>query len=322
MEVTPQVRARYDGALLRAPRPTRSERRSATLTLGLGTGHCIAQHGELLQGQIEEGGRARRFLISLPCDRLYSQVTFEPAWGSELTVTPAHKLKVRRVVALTLERLGLSGLGGAARIESNITEGKGYGSSTADCTAAVLAVADAVSCPLAEAEVAELVVLAEIASDNFMFSRAVVFAHREGVVIEDLGPRLPSLEVVGVDTETDGVVNTLEHPPALYDWRQMQTFQMLIAAARCAVRRGDPGLLGQVATASALVNEQFLPKRVFAELRALADDVQALGLAVAHSGTVVSLLFDPNDPSLEARLERTECGLQALGLSGSLRFRT
>lgn len=326
MEARPLLRASLrDLQPPLAPRehvqPVRA-RRAALATFGPGVGTSIAQHGELLQGQIEElGGRRRRFLISLPCEGLYSRVSFDPALERGLSVEPAHKLKVRRVVELTLERLGMPELGGTIRVESNIEEGKGYGSSTADCTAGVLAVAKALGCDVSETLVAELVVAAEIASDNFMFRRAVVFAHREGVVLEDLGPRLPRLEVLGVDTEREGVVNTLEHPPAVYDWRQVQSFQMLIAAARSAVQRGDAALLGRVATSSALINEQFLPKPLFCELRAMSDEVGALGLAVAHSGTVVSLLFEPADPQLEARLDRARRALDVLGLSSDMHFR-
>lgn len=305
---------------------TRASRRGAWPegpTLGTGVGKSIAQHGELLQGQLEDPQRRqRRFLVSLPCKRLYSKVTFVASADGQLTVEPAHKRKVHKVVELTLERLGQAHVGGLIQVESNIEEGKGYGSSTADCVAGVLAVAQAVGRDLAEEEVAELVVAAEIASDNFMFTRAVLFAHREGVVLEELGPRLPRCEVVGIDTELDGAVYTLDHPPATYNWRQIQAFHTLVAGVRHAIRHRDLALLGWVATASAVLNQQFLPKPMFAELRALAAAAQALGVAVAHSGTVLSLLFDPDAPGLELRLERLRRQLEALGIKGVLRFQT
>lgn len=293
-----------------------------TLTTGVGT--SIAQHGELLQGQLEDDSHCcRRFLISLPCDRFYSKVTFDAsAHVRAVTVTPAHKEKVRRVVELTLERFGLDGVGGTITVESNITEGKGYGSSTADCVAGTLAAADAIGESLTEDAVAELVVSAERASDNFMFNRAVLFAHREGVALEVLGPCLPRLEVLGIDTEQDGVVYTLDYPPAVYDWHQIQRFHTLVAGARRAVRCGDAALLGRVATASAVLNQQFLPKPMFSELRLLAERMRALGIAVAHSGTVASLLFDPCDPALELRIEQTCQALDTLGIRQVLRFQT
>jgi uncharacterized protein involved in propanediol utilization len=155
-----------------------------------------------------------------------------------------------------------------------------------------------------------------------MFDRAVLFAHREGVVLEELGPRLPALEVLGVDTDTDGAVHTLDYPPAAYDWRQIQFFRTLIAGVRRAIRHRDLPLLGRVATASAAINQQFLPKPLFSELRCLADWVEALGVAVAHSGTVLSILFDPADPRLEAKVDHARKELESLGIPSIVRFRT
>lgn len=317
------IGARRIGETGGAPRAARARLRREDVTLATGVGTSIAQHGELLQGQLEDRGRRRRrFLVSLPCDRLHSTVTFVPRAGAELTVEPEHKKKVCNVAQLTFAHFGLEHVGGSLRVESNIIEGKGYGSSTADCVAAVHAVARAVGQPLSEAEVAELVVTAEHASDNFMFTRAVLFAHREGVVLEELGAHLPRVEVLGIDTEVDGAVYTLDHPPAEYDWHQIECFHTLVAGIRRAVRSGDLALMGRVATASSLINQQFLPKPMFPELCALAEEERSLGVSVAHSGTVLGMLFDPADPTLDARVERLTRALERLGITNVMRFHT
>lgn len=284
---------------------------------------CIAQHGELIQGQLQDHNqRCRRFLISLPCDRLCSTVTFAPVFGERLTVEPVHKMKICKVVELTLQKFGFSQLGGTILVESNITEGKGYGSSTADCVAGALAAAAAVDRNLTDDEVAEVVVAAEIASDNLMFSRAVLFAHREGVVLEELGPRLPRLEVLGIDTDMGGWVDTLDFDPATYDQCQLDRFGALVAGVRRAIRDQDLALLGRMATSSAVINEQFLPKPMFSELHRLAQCVNALGIAVAHSGTVLSFLFDPSDSNMEDKTELVCKELELLGITNVLRFHT
>jgi uncharacterized protein involved in propanediol utilization len=287
------------------------------------TGFSIAQYGELLQGQMDDGtGSRRRFLISLPCDVLYSRATFAPAPDGGLKVNPSHKTKVKTVVDLTLRYLEHSPLDGTITVESNIEEGKGCGSSTADCVAAVQSVAGYLGHSLEEEEVARLVVDAEEASDNFMFRRAVLFAHREGEVLEDLGPRLPRMEVLGIDTDEEGVVFTLDFPPAVYTWRQIQGFHTLVAALRRAIACRDVFLLGRVATASAVINQQFLPKPMFEEIRRLAECASALGVAVAHSGTVMSVLLDRSDPSLETKVEQLQREFELLGIKRTLRFRT
>ena len=295
----------------------------STLGLRPGKGRSIAQHGELFQGQIEdENFQLRRCLMSLPCNAMYSEAAFIPDASGTFVVTPSYKSKVKRAAELTREHLKLPNLGGTIKVESTIPEAKGYGSSTADCIAAARSIADSVGHTWTEEQLAQLVVQAEVASDNFMFSRAVLFAHREGVVLEDYAQNLPKLEVIGVDTSEDSYVDTLKHPPARYSWRQLQSFRTLTGALRRAIRLGDIRLLGRVATASAVINEDFLPKPRFREVMRTVENVNALGVAVAHSGTVLSVLFDPQDPELDRKSEQLSKGLRRLGVSDVRRFQT
>ena len=98
---------------------------------------CVNGHfGELFQGQIRDKcGSFRRCLVTLPCGFLLSRARFLPDGSGELSVTPRHKVKALATCALTLTQLGLP-CSGRLEITSNIAEGKGYGSSTADCVAA------------------------------------------------------------------------------------------------------------------------------------------------------------------------------------------
>jgi uncharacterized protein involved in propanediol utilization len=294
-----------------------------TLPLRTGQGRSIAQHGELFQGQIEdENSQRRRCLVSLPCNAMYSHAILRPDRSGSIRVTPSHKRKACRVVELTLAHLSVDGVGGEISIDSAVPEAKGCGSSTADCIAAAQAAADAVSRSLSEEDLARLVVEAEVASDNFMFRRAVLFAHREGVVLEDYAKHLPKFEVLGVDTAPTDHVETLAYPPAVYTWKQLQSFCTLTSALRRGVNKQDIRLLGRVATASANINQEFLPKPLFPEIRQLAERTGALGVAVAHSGTVLSILLDPEDELLEVKVDQLRAGLNKLGLVQILRFQT
>lgn len=292
-----------------------------TTLASVGEGHCIGHYGELFQGQIEdERGRPHRCLVSLPCHRLYSQVSFRPSMSGVLDVHPAHKVKARRAVELALASSGFGGVGGTIRIHSNIEEGKGCGSSTSDCVAAIRAVASAMGLYITAGEIAALVVEAETASDNVMFHNSVLFAQREGRVLEDYGQPLPALAVLGIDT--GGAVDTLDYPPAEYQWRDRQRFLTFAGALRRGIRMDDKELLGRVALASAECNECALPKPFFWEMRDAALAAGALGLSVAHSGTVASALFHPLDPCLERRMGALMNTLDSLGLGGFFRFST
>jgi uncharacterized protein involved in propanediol utilization len=289
----------------------------------IGVGESTAHHGELFQGQIEDQeNRKRRCLVTLPCPCLRSKAVFHPQRGGQIQVHPGHKQKARRVVELALATLQKQDLGGVLVIESNIAEGKGYGSSTADCVAAVHAVADALGVFVREQRVAQLVVEAEVASDNIMFRSAVLFAQREGVVLENYATPLPPLEVLGVDCDADGFVDTLRYAPAAYSWREIQQFQTLVGGLRRAIRTNDAQLLGCVATASAEINERYLPKRFFRELKQLANAVGALGVSAAHSGTLMSFLLHPRDPQLRHKIHCLREGLCRIGISECFHFQS
>src|ERR1700685_1510853 len=116
-----------------------------------GQGSCSAHYGELFQGQIEDADeRLRRCLLSLPCHSLVSEVVFEPKEDEPLVVYPQQKKKTLRAAQVTLDFLGFSSYGGTLTVISNIEEAKGCGSSTSDCVAAVIAVANAFHSHLTE----------------------------------------------------------------------------------------------------------------------------------------------------------------------------
>lgn len=292
-------------------------------SLKTGKGRSIAKYGELFQGQIEDGNnQPHECLMSLPSNAMYSEVTFRPDTSGSLRTNPAYKTRARNTVTLTLAHLNASGIGGEIYIESEIPEGKGCGSSTADCIAAAMAAADAIGTHLSEDELARLVVEAQATSENFMFRRAVLFARREGVIWEDYSRRLPTLEVLGIDTSPHNQKRPAGSYAVDYSWKHRQIFYTLTGALRRAIRKEDRRLLGRVATASANVNQEFLPKPMFSEIRGIAERAQALGVAVAHSGTVLSILLDPSDELLEWKVDRIRAQFNTLGVSQMLRFQT
>jgi uncharacterized protein involved in propanediol utilization len=251
-----------------------------------------------------------------------STATLSPDSQGELRVFPHHKRKALRALESAMKTLGAPLNGGLLTIESDIPEGKGMGSSTADCIAAVIAAASSMGQKLKPSRIAEIVVQSEIASGNVMFEKPVLFAHREGRVLEDYFRDLPPLLVLGFDTEGKRIVETLLFPPAEYSRRELETFRVLTAALRRAILKQDAVLLGRVATASAQINQKFLPKPLFRELCCLANQVGCLGIVVAHSGTVAGLLLDAIDPACYAKAERLLKELDTLGISEVLQFST
>ena len=302
-----------------------SDFRRHTGILKTGHGVALAHHGELLQGVFEEtDGRLKRVLVSIPCGIFKSEARFIPNDSDVVEVEPKWKVKSCRAVALTLTSLGRHNCGGRLQIRSNIPVGWGLGSSTSDVTAAIRATANALGERLSPHKIAALAVRAETACDSTMFGeQMVLFAQREGIVVEDFRSSLPKLEVLGFNTSSNGNgVDTIGFPPARYSWWEIEAFRPMVGLLRRAVHLRSPQLLGQVSSASATINQHYLPKPHFQDLKEISEEVGAVGLQVAHTGTIAGLLFDPRDPLKERRIEQAQTLLTTIGIKHMWVFQT
>lgn len=281
-----------------------------------GEGVEISHHGEIFQGVVQDDeGRLRRGLVSLPSRIFKSKATFIPERGGTLKVMPPWRSKAEKAARLALTYLGRDDYGGIINVSSTIPIGWGMGSSTSDVTAAILAVANAFYEELCTEEVAHLAVKAETASDSIMIKeRIVLFAQREGRVIEELGNALPPMSVLGFNTDPTGRgVDTLKFSPVHYNSWEIESFRPMVGLLRRAIRTQDAHLVGDVATASACINQRYLPKPHFDRLLDIVESVGAVGLQVAHTGTVAGILFDQKDADLEARAREAQQQVAALG---------
>lgn len=306
--VTPETRPRAAPAPALYPLPAQPR--------WAGQGEVHAHHGEIVQGVFHSAdGAVEHGLVTLPCTLYGTRARFRPLRAGPLTVEPADRTRARTAARLTLDALGRTGWGGAVRLESTVPLRWGCGSSTTDVLATIRAVADAFEATLEPAWTARLAVASETASDSLMFApeRAVLFAQRRGSVLADLGGPLPPVHVLGCNTENDRGVETLGLPPIPYSAWEVEAFQPILGLLRRAVERQDPVLLGRVATASAEINQRHRPKRHMQEIVRLARETGAVGVQVAHSGTVAGLLFAPGRGTA-ARVAAARAGLARLGL--------
>ncbi len=289
-----------------------------------GHGEVRAHHGEIVQGLFySSDGVLEHGLVTLPCPLFVTRARFRPLRAGPLTVEPGDRTRARTAARLTLDALGRTGWGGSLRVEGNVPLRWGCGSSTTDVLAAVRAVADAFDAELAPEWIARLCVAAETASDSLMFApgRAVLFAQRRGSLLLDLGGPLPPVRVLGFNTEDGRGVETLSLPPMAYSAWEAEAFRPILGLLRRAVEEQDAALLGRVATASTIITQRHRPKHHMPELLRLAKEVGALGVQVAHSGTVAGFLFEPG-PGAAVRIERARAGLRQLGLGDSWEFST
>ena len=244
-----------------------------------GRGEAIGHAGEILQGAIRLDGRVEPFLVTLPVPSLRSAVSASNA--AEWRVTPAWKTK-----ALVAAQLAWTGAGALEIVvESDIPVGRGCGSSTADCVAAVRAVAD-----LDAEEVAAIVNRAEQASDATMFDlEPMAFLPRAGTVLRRFEGEWPAMDVKVIDMGGPPI-DTLQCAVPDYTAEELDEFTVLLADLQSAVAEGDAAGLGRVALRSGTIHQRYRPHPEWDSVTARAMAAGALGVARAHSGTVAAVL--------------------------------
>ncbi len=285
------------------------------------SGSASAHHGEILQGVFhDEKGRLKRGLVTLPCPAWRSYATFFPSSSAAEITCTSGMWKARRAAVLSMQVFATDTspvTGGFMEINSEVPRGVGMGSSTADVTAAIRAIAGFHGVTPTAEEIGRIAVSAESASDPIMIDdRVVLFSHREGTVLETFGRRLPSMIVVGCEADPGaGVVDTLTLPAAVYSAAEIDIFRSLRTELRAAVATGDVARLAKVATSSALISQRFLPKSAFDFLLQLCERTGGHGIQVAHSGTVAGLIFDSRRDGVMQAVDRCVAGLEKAGLA-------
>ncbi len=291
-----------------------------------GAGFAGRHHGEILQGvwrapDVEGVTEPVPFLVTMPVPEHGSRAGFVPGPDARLEVEPAWKVKAARAARLALDFLGERRSGGRLTVDCPVPPGLGLGSSTSDVVAAIRAVCDAHWARIEPQQLAQLAVETERAIDPIMFEEAVLFAPRQGRVLERWQGTLPRFFVVSVDTDPlGGGIDTLGLAMPRHTAAELTEYEELIRRARAACRAGDALAMAEVATRSAELNQRLLPMRGFAELGALAREAGCLGLQISHSGTVAGFLFDPAEP--DEVQERLRPALRALGMRPLGSFRT
>ena len=262
----------------------------------LGTASVLAPGtcGELVQGMT--GGT--HFLVTCPINQFSRATVTLRVAGSEAAGTVRgidHLPKTGRAVSQALAklapRLGVAGLTAEVAVANPMPVGKGMGSSSADITAAVCATGRAAGIELSPDAVAKIALAVE-PTDGVMFPGIVLFDHRRGKVVDLLGTP-PPMEVIVIDR--GGQVDTLEFNRInrTEHWRSVANATAeALKLVREGIRRCDPELVGRGATISAQVGRPDDAGQWVERATDFAAEIGAVGVNVAHSGTVVGILLD------------------------------
>ncbi len=249
---------------------------------------CPGSCGELIQGVI--GGR--ELLVSYPVNR-YSRVTLVETRKNMRHTGP---VKARCALERTFELMGIpvrESYNIRINIDSDIPECKGMASSTADIGAVVAAAGRLAGKEIREDFIVDVALKIE-PTDSILFDDITLFDPVEGLVRRKLG-RLPPMKVVVL--EGRGTVDTIEfrkqdYMPVKRRYGHMieQSSEMLIKG----IKEGDCSAIGKAAIISAFANQEVLKKEGLERITEKAIAWGAVGVNVAHSGTVMGIIVDPS----------------------------
>ena len=254
--------------------------------------------GELVQGMMGDA----HFLVTCPID-LFSEVRVTLHHDGPGVEAPADCPKSAAALTATLAHLGRAELGARLSVRSPIPRSKGMGSSSADVAAAIFAVGLALGTKLTPDLVARIAASVE-PTDGIMFPGIALMDHREGRILEALGPP-PPVEIIALDF--GGTVDTVEFNSVdrRAAWRSIGAeVGRALRLVKAGLRRGDPGPIGEGATISARASQQVSPKLELPAVLEFAEAVGAVGVNVGHSGTIIGVLLDAREQGSEAVLRR------------------
>lgn len=262
------------------------------------SGICNGTLGELLQGPVEEDGDLQIGLISLPVHR-YSWVHFLPAGADddgddrdafEDACRDLHgKSRCLQAMALYLQRAGRRLPPGRWRHDSELPEGKGMASSTADVVATLRCLDSIFGLRTPTSAICDILRGIERSDSVFLDRYALYLSGRQSMVRTfDFMPRYHTCYI-----DEGGAVDTERSGPRLLSYYRdrADAYAANLRGAIAAFDRRDAAGIARCATASALLAQGVLPKRAFDAMLAQRTRFGADGIVVAHTGSLIGYLF-------------------------------
>lgn len=252
-----------------------------------GVGRAFGTCGELAQGQFDSG---EDFLITLPVDT-WSEVQVTVDATSTEVRGNIEKTKTSLAIRKAVDHLGFPNWGATFQSKSELPEGKGMASSSADIVAACRAVSAALKLPLSAEEISRIAISIE-PTDGVMYSGSVCYNHRKGNLLETFG-NLPPFNLLVLDLGNQVDTVAFNQIPKNYTAVETEQINRAYELIKSGIQMQDLAQIGLGATLSAEVNQRILIKPHFERIVSIARAHGASGICAAHSGTVLGLLFAP-----------------------------
>lgn len=279
-----------------------------------GIGVSPGTFGEILQGMSPNG---KNFLVSIPIKK-FSYAKFliaKPSFIPEIKIFPATKIKALKMAKLVFDFYSLE-YAGEIHLTSEIPEGKGLASSSADLVATARAIQNYFNLDIPNNILGSLMRLVE-PSNAVMYNEVVSYYYKDCVLHKSLGV-IPKLSILGVDE--GGVVKTLEfnNTPKHYTNADKQQYEFLLSKLEKAIQQNNLLEIGEVATASAILHQKHKQNRNINLLIDINNKVKGLGVVIAHSGTYIGILFDQQSLSMQEQIVEAKKEFRLAKIDGEI----
>lgn len=273
---------------------------------GYGVGKSYGTFGELLQGVLPD---EQDFLVTFPIEK-YSECKFYPSVSGTLSVTPSGKVKSLKLAGKLLSYCGKP-VSGSLIINSELLQGKGLASSTADMIAVSRAIEDYYDLQI-PVEVMEKFIKEIEPTDGIMHPGIVVYYHKELKLRESLGS-CPPLTILALDE--GGEIDTIKYNQVerKFSYLEKLEYQSLLSDMCTALQHNNLELLGKTATRSAVMNQKNRPKKTLHSVREICESIGGIGVVTAHSGTYIGIVISDNDREYSEKIKSGMASLKSLG---------
>lgn len=249
--------------------------------------------GEFIQGSIQ----GQRFLVTCPINR-YSYAISDVQHPLPISSVSLQS-KAYKAYQSVKKLLGVPDtVDTPIYLHSDILQGKGLASSSADISVVAMATALSYGYTLSMDELSSLCLSIE-PSDAPFYQGIVQFDYIQGACCDVLGT-CPPMRIAIFDE--GGTIDTIQfnhqkNLPQLIDEKEEFMVEAL-AKFKEGIQTHNVKLIGEASTISSFANQRILHKASLYDLHQIGVACNAIGTIIAHSGTILGLLFPPDSPSI------------------------
>jgi L-threonine kinase len=259
--------------------------------------------GELVQGIY----RGQEFLINSPIP-FYAGASVKVFQGRDVHVLGQGQwTKVKKAVESVLSKVSEDqNIGAMVSIDSEIPRGKGFASSTAEMTAAIIAMANVLSLKITDQFITDILLSIDKSTDAVYLPGITIIHHLTGKQILSLGSP-PPLSFIAVDDGGEIETCAFDRKKARSVTSKHEDFyEWAVRCMKNAFMTQSTRTIGRIATESARINQKILFKNLFEDLVKGTEEFGAVGVNCAHTGSALGVMYDPRFCDLGKLLTQIE----------------